>query len=117
MIEPLREVAAEGWRLAVYETGRCDLRGCEYLRYEFGPLDGEPLFEGADFATSPMHATDSLESMRALWDFLTLRPGDTDADYFEDYTPEQMEFAEGEAEGLSLYGMEDGPEFETDSGR
>ncbi len=33
--------------------------------------------------------------------FLTLRPGDTDPDYFEDYTPEQHAYCDAHAEALS----------------
>jgi hypothetical protein len=35
--------------------------------------------------------------------FLSLKPGDTDAEYFEEYTPEQLAFARAEGENLSLY--------------
>lgn len=59
------------------------------------------LFEGEDLGCSPMHAIDSDESVAALMGFLTLRPGDTDAEYFENYTPEQMEFCQQHAESLS----------------
>ena len=34
--------------------------------------------------------------------FLSLKPGDTDPEYFEGYTPEQLEFARQEGESLSL---------------
>jgi hypothetical protein len=42
-----------------------------------------------------LHADDSLETVASLLTFLTLRPGDTDADYFAGYTPAQMEWATG----------------------
>jgi hypothetical protein len=35
--------------------------------------------------------------------FLSLRPGDTDPEYFEGYTPEQLAFARTEGENLALY--------------
>lgn len=66
------------------------------------------IFEGADFAASPMHAVDSDETVRGLLSFLSLRPGDTDAEYFESYTPEQLEWAEQYGEELSLYAHDDG---------
>jgi hypothetical protein len=60
-----------------------------------------------------MHATDSNETLRALLGFLTLKPGDTDREYFDDYTPAQMAFAQGDAEMLSLYSMEPGEGYPT----
>lgn len=61
------------------------------------------IFQGDDFGASPLHAIDSDETCAALLGFLTLRPGDTDKEYFENYTPEQMEFAETHAEALLAY--------------
>jgi hypothetical protein len=59
------------------------------------------IFEGEDFHCSPLHAIDSDETVRTLMTFLTLRPGDTDADYFADYTPEQREYCLQHAEALA----------------
>jgi hypothetical protein len=64
------------------------------------------IFEGEDFSCSPMIAIDSDDSLRSLLGFLTLKPGDTDRDYFDDYTPEQLAFAENEAESLSIWALE-----------
>ena len=58
------------------------------------------LFAGDDFGPSPLHAWDSDESIAALMGFLTLRPGDTDAEYFEDYTDVQRDFCDQHAEAL-----------------
>ncbi len=59
------------------------------------------LFEGGDYGCSPLHAIDSDEACAGIMGFLTLRPGDTDAEYFDDYSPAQMEYAEQHAEALS----------------
>jgi hypothetical protein len=61
------------------------------------------LFTGEDFACSPLHAIDSDECIATLMGFLTLRPGDTDAEYFANYTPTQLEFCEQYAESLACY--------------
>lgn len=66
----------------------------------------EVLFEGDDFGCSPMHAVDSNEALVGLLGFLTLKPGDTDEEYFENYTARQLEWAESEAEELSCYGCD-----------
>lgn len=71
-----------------------------YLLTENGPKIKEVLFEGSDFRCP--HAIDSDECVKGLMGFLTLRPGDTDEDYFRSYTPRQMSFAEQHAEALSL---------------
>jgi hypothetical protein len=40
--------------------------------------------------------------VRALMGFLTLRPGDTDDEYFDRYTPDQLAFADEHGEFLGL---------------
>jgi hypothetical protein len=62
---------------------------------------GTMLFEGADFGPAPMHCIDSDHAVEALMSFLTLRPGDTDEDYFKNYTPEQLAFCDEHAEALN----------------
>lgn len=103
------ELGATGYYLLTWSTGRYDRRGQSYIGYAFGRTDeGEPLFAGEDFAGSPMHADDSDETLRSLLGFLTLRQGDTDADYFDDYTPRQLEFRDGpDIEELGLWAMDE----------
>jgi hypothetical protein len=105
-MQPLRDGAT--YRLTLWDTGRMDGRGQSKLGYRFERLP-EPstlpqgmedapapgvIFEGEDFAGSPMHADDSDETLAALLGFLTLRKGDTDAEYFENYSPEQLAWSE-----------------------
>jgi hypothetical protein len=45
---------------------------------------------------------DHNDTIRGLMGFLTLRPGDTDDDYFADYSAEQIDYAEQHAEALGL---------------
>ncbi len=106
------ELGETGYRLDVWDTHRTDSYGKSILGYEFRTPDDEMLFAGEDFSASPLHAIDSDETLRALLGFLTLRPGDTDSEYFESYTPEQMAFAEGPAEELQMFGMEPDRDFE-----
>lgn len=47
------------------------------------------------------HATNSDAAVRNVMGWLTLRPGDTDSEYFAAYTPEQLAFCESHAETLS----------------
>ena len=92
--------------LRVYSTGRYDHRGCSRLDYTLTQRErgkSRVIFDGGDFCPSPMYADDSDDAIGALLGFLTLRPGDTDREYFERYTPEQLEFASQHAESLACY--------------
>lgn len=60
------------------------------------------IFEGDDFGLAPGHSSDSDEAVRAIMSFLTLRPGDTDADYFTHYTDRQREFCNTHAEAVAM---------------
>lgn len=113
-METLRHVRLDlGYTLRTWDTGRTDSRGQSYIGYEMRDASGESVFTGDDFAGSPMHADDSDETLRALLNFLTLRPGDTDPDYFADYTERQRRFVREDAETLSVYGIDDsGIDFE-----
>ena len=66
-------------------------------------MDGVILFRGEDYGCSPLHCIDSDASVEGVMSFLTLRPGDTDRDYFADYTPEQLAYCAEHAEALSCY--------------
>jgi hypothetical protein len=116
-MQPLRDGAV--YRLTLWDTGRQDWRGQSKLGYRFercgddadGGVDGWIIFEGEDFAGSPMHADDSDETLAALLGFLTLRKGDTDAEYFENYTETQLAWAQSyDAEVLGSYALEEGAE-------
>ena len=75
------------------------------LRYEL-KHDGKVIFKGSDFTGSSCHAIDSDETFGGILGFLSLRPGDTDKEYFESYTEEQREFADMYGEELSMFAME-----------
>ena len=106
--ELLRSVVFEGWVLRLFDTGETDDAGRTRFAYTFGKLGRRPLFDGRDFFSpaSRSYSDDGDETLRSLLSFLTLRPGDTDAEYFESYTPAQRRFAETEAEHLSIYAMD-----------
>lgn len=103
----LRHVDLDGYTLKTWDTGRTarSPSGASILGYELKDPHGKSLFKGEDFTCSPLHAVDSDECVEALLGFLTLRPGDTDREYFKDYTKAQMEFANGDAEQLQQWAM------------
>lgn len=93
------------FRLVTWDTGRTGFGG-KYLvgyRLSMRTPDGRHirLFEGEDFGCSPMYAIDSREACAGIMAFLTLRPGDTDREYFADYTPRQLAYCHEHAEALS----------------
>jgi hypothetical protein len=76
-------------------------QGTRFVQY-FAFLDGKLLFEGKDYRPSPLMEIDSLEAIVTLLSFLTLRPGDTDDEYFSKYNAEQMQWAKSrDCESLS----------------
>lgn len=86
--------------LVMYDPHRPRMGTGQYtLGYRFF-MDGKLLFSGEDFGCSPMHAIDSDEAVACLLSFLTLKPGDTDSEYFEKYTAEQLDYAKQHAESL-----------------
>ena|GEM_PF-5718442 len=103
--EAIRTWQAGRFRLEVCDTGRRDWRGQSRLAYTFTD-DDKVIFEGSDFCGSPLHADDSDETLAALLGFLSLRPGDTERDYFDSYTPEQLDWARANGEELSLIAHE-----------
>ncbi len=109
----LRDVRIEDFRLTVWDTYKTDRDGKSRLGYRLSTInDNKIIFERTDFYCSPMHCVDSDQTMRSILTFLTLRRGDVESDYFTNYTPEQIAFRDNHAEYISLWSMDDGPEFE-----
>mgnify|MGYP001032311813 CR=1 FL=1 len=65
---------------------------------------GTAIFAAADFRPSPLHAVDSDRTIEALAEFLALKPGDTDDEYFANYTQRQQFWAAGDGPS-KLYGL------------
>jgi hypothetical protein len=86
--------------LVIWDTGNFDEYGKCILGYRLNQ-NGKILFCGEDFHNSPVLCIDSDETVKELMGFLTLKPGDTDKEYFNSYTSEQLEFAKTDAEYLS----------------
>lgn len=100
----LRDLNIDKYRLFLYDTYKQDRLGKSILGYFFYDPKGFLLFSGEDFGCSPLHSIDSDEAVRSLLSFLTLRPGDTDADYFENYTENQLDFAQSiDCETMQFY--------------
>lgn len=114
---PYRRGVGPTFTLVTHALGGMDWRGQSEIGYvltQFDATGARVIFDGGDFHGSPMHADDSDASVASLLSFLTLRPGDTDAEYFDGYTDAQLAFADEHAETLSciVYAVEeDGSTF------
>ena len=92
--------------LTMWDTGRFDGHTAHcYLGYRLTMREsGKPpvvLFEGEDYGCPPCHSTYDDASVEGLMGFLTVRPGDTDKEYFANYTPEQLDYCSQHAEALA----------------
>jgi hypothetical protein len=97
-----------GYKLTMKSQNKKDKFGHEKVSYTFSNPAGTTIFDGDDFGASPMHPAEGKESAISLLTFLTLRPGDTDSEYFDKYTPEQLEFANSiDCENLQIYTFDD----------
>ena len=94
----LRHVAigATGYRLLTWDTNRRDELGKSVLGYVFGCAEQPRLFLGEDFSCSPGVPVDADATLRALIEFLTLCPGDTDPEYFDSYTMDQLAWCDSD---------------------
>jgi hypothetical protein len=101
------ELSGTEFTLRLYDTYETDRLGKHIVRYVF--TMGDNVIFDDRLHCSPLHAIDSDECVRACLDYISLRPGDTDREFFADYTPAQHEFADMYAEELQcmLYADED----------
>jgi hypothetical protein len=106
-MEYLRRVRFADHVLETWETGKAS-SSHQYLGYRLTGPDGMVIFEGEDFGCPGSMSIDSDATLRNLLGFLTLRPGDTDEEYFANYTPAQLAWAQANGEELSLWSFERG---------
>lgn len=98
----------DGYTMTLDATGKTDRHNHIMVKYEFINPDGVILFEGEDLGASPLHDPEGMETAKALLSFLTLKKGDTDEEYFDNYTPEQLAFSESfDCEQLQAYTWDD----------
>lgn len=84
--------------LTTWDTNQVDALGKSVIEYSFEQ-------DGVEIFTNRLHvglstAIDSDESLRSCMAFICLRPGDTDAEYFDEYDDAQTTFANEHAEVL-----------------
>ncbi len=92
-----------GYIMTLTETNKRDSNNHIMVEYTFANPLGEVLFVGNDFGASPLHNPTGKDSAIALLGFFTLQDGDTDSEYFDKYTPVQLQFSKSfDCEALSL---------------
>lgn len=118
IFKPYQKGFGPTFTLTTWDTGRTDSMGKSRLGYRlesrthYNSLNGRILkkwhpsipvtvFEGEDFYCSPLHCIDSDDCVKAIMGYLTIRPGDTDTEYFADYTADQLQFCNQHAETLA----------------
>lgn len=97
---PYRKGFGPRFALTIWDTHKKDkYDGKAILGYRLRQ-GRKTIFQGENYSPSPCWAIDGNESLKGLMSFLTLKPGDTDREYFDKYTKEQLEFAANHAEAL-----------------
>lgn len=100
-MEHIRTWNGEDFQLDMWDTYKRNRDGKYILSYVFWH-NGIVIFTGSDYCPSPMDAIDSDASVASLLGFLSCGDGDTDDEFFEDYTPAQIAWRDEFAESLSL---------------
>ena len=103
----LRKWTQGDYQLDLWDTESRDENGKHMLAYRL-KHKGKMIFNGSDFCASPFHVIDSDDTVASILGFLSLDDGDTDPEYFDDYTPEQIAWRDEFAAELSgiVYTME-----------
>lgn len=64
--------------------------------------DGVVVFPKGQLTCAVHGTSDGIEAKELVMALVAMRPGDTDADYFADYTPEQLAWVTEHGEALSM---------------
>lgn len=100
LFRPYRKGCGPVFTLTVWDTYRLRDRDNHTILGYCLRMNGKVLFEGQDFGCPSCTPIDSDAMVASLMGFLTLRPGDTDREYFANYTSAQLEYCQQHAETL-----------------
>lgn len=76
------------------------------IYYAISDADGDLVFYGDDIHLSPLCDAYSIDAVVAVADFLSMRPGDTDVELFDSFTPERLAWAEQHGDALFAWAEE-----------
>lgn len=104
---PYRRCAGPWFRLELFSTdvwgdrrnGRTMI-GYRLTQYDNGKAT--VLFDGDVLGPAPGLSEDSDRTVACIIRFLTLKPGDTDAEYFSKYSAEQLEYVRCHGDALYM---------------
>ncbi len=82
-----------------HEMIRRDGKSHVVCQLRFG---GRTIFDPDHFAIGMPGCVDDDSAKASVLGWMSVKPGDTDAEFFDDFTPEQLEFVEHYGEELSL---------------
>ncbi len=94
----------EGFCLELYKTKRTT-NGKNIVKYILKDKRSE-IFN-KEFCCSPLHLIDSDETVASVIGWCSLKPGDTDKEFFDNYSPRQISWMQERAELLSYYSEAD----------
>jgi len=101
----IRHVQIDMFLVELFDMGKLSDPNHQVVGYRFWDGD-ELMFEGKDYGVPRGTKLTDGSVVVTLLGFIGLKPGDTDDEYFENYTPKQLEWADQRAEDVSLYAME-----------
>jgi hypothetical protein len=82
-----------GNTLWLHHTKLYSDRGSEFIEYGLLDKDQNVIFHGKDFDPSPfIKSRIGKDAAKECMSFLILKPGDTDAEYFKNYTKKQLDW-------------------------
>ena len=101
---PYRKGTGPTFSLVTWDAHKRDHLGKDMIGYELRMHESgitTILFTDEDIDNSPMHCLDSDASVAGVMHFLTLRPGDTDAEFFANDSEIAKDYRASHAEALS----------------
>lgn len=107
----LRDIDLDGYRLQMWDPEE-KFNGVgpqNVILYRLTDPEGNVIFFDDDFASN---CVDDDDTVRSLIMWLTLQKGDTDDDYFKNYTQDQLDWRDAHAEELGFWGVEPDEESE-----
>ena len=91
-------------RVEIWDTYSCDERGCTNLIARLYAFEGGKRTHVLDtrFAMGMGQTDDGNDAMRAAITAVAMKPGDTDEEFFADYTPEALAFVSEHGESMAM---------------
>ena len=105
--KPYRSGMGPSFTLHMYDAETTDSAGRYGVCFEF-KMGRETIFSSMTPANAAFghHCIDSNDAVKNVMGWITLKPGDTDREYFANYTQAQLDFASSHADTLEMEVMD-----------